>query len=98
MSGLPAMGSSSLGTTLVAGRNRVPNPAAGMTSLRILEVEVIPSCGLRAWWSSRARLALAKPGTGTPKTVKHGRRDVFPNVLIDDHRSISHGERLKPTF
>src|SRR5690242_1368041 len=33
MAGLSTTGSSSLGTALVAGRNRVPRPAAGMTAL-----------------------------------------------------------------
>ena len=34
--GLSRMGRSSLGTTLEAGRNRVPSPPAGMTALRTL--------------------------------------------------------------
>src|ERR1700722_8249413 len=34
MSGLSTTGSISLGCALVAGRNRVPNPAAGRTALR----------------------------------------------------------------
>ena len=33
--GRSTMGRSSLGTALVAGRKRVPRPAAGMTALRI---------------------------------------------------------------
>ena len=35
MVGVSTMGSSSLGTALVAGRKRVPRPAAGMTALRM---------------------------------------------------------------
>src|SRR5512134_1253349 len=35
MSGLSTSGSISLGCALVAGRKRVPNPAAGKTALRI---------------------------------------------------------------
>ena len=38
MVGVSTMGSSSLGTALVAGRNRVPSPAAGITALRTLVV------------------------------------------------------------
>ena len=34
MTGVSTTGSSSLGTAFVAGRNRVPRPAAGMTALR----------------------------------------------------------------
>jgi hypothetical protein len=33
--GIPLMGSISFGIALVWGKNRVPNPAAGMTALRI---------------------------------------------------------------
>src|SRR5713226_4633281 len=36
--GLSTSGSISLGCALVAGRNRVPRPAAGKTALRITEV------------------------------------------------------------
>ena len=35
MVGVSTMGSSSLGTALVAGRKRVPRPAAGMTAFRM---------------------------------------------------------------
>ena len=38
MSGLSTKGSISLGEALVAGKNRVPRPAAGKTALRILFV------------------------------------------------------------
>ena len=34
MPGVSTTGSNSLGTVLVAGRNRVPNPAAGTTAVR----------------------------------------------------------------
>jgi hypothetical protein len=34
MSGLSTIGSISLGIALVAGKNRVPNPATGKTALR----------------------------------------------------------------
>ncbi len=35
MVGMSTMGRSSFGTALVAGRKRVPSPAAGMTALRM---------------------------------------------------------------
>src|SRR5436189_3290879 len=41
--GLPATGTSSFGTTFVAGSIRVPSPATGMTALRIFKAS-----GLRA--------------------------------------------------
>ena len=37
MPGVSTTGSSSLGTVLVAGRNRVPSPAAGTTAVRGIE-------------------------------------------------------------
>jgi hypothetical protein len=40
--GLSNNGSSSFGTALVAGRNLVPQPAAGITALRILLAIVAP--------------------------------------------------------
>jgi len=36
IAGVSTIGSISLGWDLAAGRNRVPNPAAGMTALRIM--------------------------------------------------------------
>src|SRR5512133_519474 len=36
--GMSTIGRSSLGTALVAGRNRVPRPAAGITAFRIFVV------------------------------------------------------------
>ena len=41
MAGLSTTGSISLGVALVAGRNRVPRPAAGMTALRTTEPELM---------------------------------------------------------
>src|SRR5262249_23696270 len=45
MMGLSTSGSISLGWALVAGRKRVPSPAAGNTALRTLIVIAICSCG-----------------------------------------------------
>jgi hypothetical protein len=39
--GVSTMGSSSFGTAFVAGRNRVPRPAAGITALRIFRVGMV---------------------------------------------------------
>src|SRR5437879_3258392 len=47
MMGLSTMGSISLGWALVAGRKRVPRPAAGMTALRILMPFILPQRGIR---------------------------------------------------
>src|ERR1051326_6664719 len=46
MMGLSTSGSISLGCALVAGRNRVPNPAAGKTALRTLIFIRIPALRL----------------------------------------------------
>src|SRR6185503_2835623 len=40
MSGRPAIGRSSLGTTFVAGKDRIPNPAAGITAFLICIVDM----------------------------------------------------------
>jgi hypothetical protein len=40
MAGLSTTGSISFGIALVAGRNRVPNPAAGMTAL-VIRVDIV---------------------------------------------------------
>src|SRR5262245_61548375 len=44
MSGLSTSGSISLGCALVAGRNRVPRPAAGNTALRTFADITTPVC------------------------------------------------------
>jgi hypothetical protein len=41
MVGVSMMGSISLGSALVAGKKRVPNPAAGITALRIMRKRVV---------------------------------------------------------
>jgi hypothetical protein len=43
IAGLSTTGSISFGVALVAGRNRVPRPAAGMTALVMPAVEVMPA-------------------------------------------------------
>src|SRR5437899_2090106 len=50
INGLSTRGSISLGIALVAGRNRVPSPAAGNTALRtflIMPLPILAACGLR---------------------------------------------------
>src|SRR5271163_674244 len=49
ISGLSTSGSISFGWALVAGRNRVPSPAAGKTAFRTLE---IINLIVKAWWRS----------------------------------------------
>jgi hypothetical protein len=41
MVGVSIIGSISLGCALVAGKNRVPNPAAGMTAFFIISIQII---------------------------------------------------------
>ena len=57
MAGLSTTGSISLGCALVAGRKRVPRPAAGMTALVTAEEDAIASC-LVAGAAAGARMAL----------------------------------------
>src|SRR5919199_1785153 len=47
ITGTSTIGSISLGMALVAGKKRVPSPAAGMTALRILKCWLIPFFGRR---------------------------------------------------
>src|ERR1700722_10883737 len=60
MSGLSTTGSISLGCALVAGRNRVPRPAAGRTALRtrrfLFVIRVFGSYSCIEDWKSKMRL------------------------------------------
>src|SRR3954470_9208369 len=69
MMGLSTMGSISLGWALVAGRKRVPRPAAGKTALRTFfdmnvypENEMDQGPGLRQQRPARRRGAECQPG------------------------------------
>src|SRR5689334_9410745 len=55
MIGLSTMGSISLGCALVAGRNRVPNPAAGKTALRTFDGIVSSLPGKQSSWQGLRR-------------------------------------------
>src|SRR5437870_5571552 len=69
MAGLSTTGSISLGCALVAGRNRVPSPAAGMIALRTL----ISSRFLRAGGPSSKRppvLGVAHAATSIPTPLR----------------------------
>ncbi len=60
--GLSTSGSISLGWALVAGRKRVPSPAAGMTALRTFTMRFPrPRCSDR-FYSTLAALPLTWPG------------------------------------
>src|ERR1039458_579236 len=59
MSGLSTKGSISLGCALVAGRKRVPRPAAGNTALRTLEAITFTVClqaGVNRNWQKDKRV------------------------------------------
>ena len=49
MPGLSTSGSISFGVAFVAGRNRVPSPAAGITALRTRIARTVP---MRSWRAS----------------------------------------------
>ena len=57
--GVSMIGSSSFGTALVAGRKRVPIPAAGMTAVR---ARIVHSKG--RWLSEKAGGSLLGAGSG----------------------------------
>src|SRR4029077_20936253 len=74
MMGLSTSGNISLGCALVAGRNRVPRPAAGKTALRTLMVmtdflycvDRRQCCGL----NQRTAAAKAASGIGTQRSAE----------------------------
>src|SRR5712692_3873333 len=61
MSGLSTSGSISLGCALVAGRKRVPSPAAGKTALRTF-AGITLQCAVRQKWAQQTGLR-APPAT-----------------------------------
>src|SRR5512137_1591816 len=63
MVGRSTMGSSSFGTALVAGRKRVPRPAAGMTALRIFAMATDSSRRTGVAGRERSRRRRGRPGT-----------------------------------
>src|SRR4051794_4415390 len=58
IAGLSTTGSISLGVALVAGRNRVPRPAAGMTALLILGCDWVMAATLSGAFAGNLRLRL----------------------------------------
>jgi hypothetical protein len=64
MEGLSTSGSISLGCALVAGRKRVPSPAAGMTALRTFTMAIPPRLAVQnaRFYSTLAALPLTRPG------------------------------------
>jgi hypothetical protein len=65
MAGLSTTGSISLGWALVAGRKRVPRPAAGITALRTALIEPVASLGVSLVpWSPRRS---AEPSAVRPR-------------------------------
>src|SRR5690348_11363778 len=69
IAGLSTTGSISLGVAFVAGRNRVPRPAAGMTALEM--------AGREAMWCSSLSLCMSGADEATltgrlPRDVRHG--------------------------
>src|SRR5712672_3537071 len=79
ITGLSTTGSISLGTALVAGRNRVPIPATGKTALRIGGVDIQgPMSHVR---NAKLEEYVPKEGTGFMRAL-HGRegRVYFPRM------------------
>src|SRR4029453_17273109 len=73
--GLSTRGSISLGCALVAGRKRVPSPAAGITALRTFTMAIPPiSLIRRRFYSPPGRSSPAGRTTGAsgPRLVHHG--------------------------
>src|ERR1041384_944577 len=62
MAGLSTTGSISLGVAFVAGRKRVPRPAAGTTALRTLRAGV-------EGWGAIMRLMLARGAESGPRAA-----------------------------
>src|SRR5438045_2567126 len=79
MTGLSTIGSISFGTDFVAGRKRVPRPAAGMTALRTgLVIEHRLLCrNASADYGGTGKLALCFDWLGRPDS----RLDLFDDLL-----------------
>src|SRR5882762_5753192 len=69
MIGLSTSGSISFGCALVAGRKRVPSPAAGRTALRTF-------CGLTKEWSGEVGLDVADKALVIVSIVTHMKKIV----------------------
>src|SRR6478736_3060747 len=67
MIGLSTRGSISFGCALVAGRKRVPRPAAGNTALRMRAIVIDASTA-----PARARAIVAAPRAGRAGTLRRG--------------------------
>src|SRR6202011_1642856 len=76
MAGLSTRGSISLGCALVAGRNRVPRPAAGMTALRT--GEGIRSRSTRGSFLSAHEAAHIVAVAGYDQAADRGQGDQLP--------------------
>src|SRR5574341_2266658 len=91
--GTSTIGSSSFGTALVAGRKRVPSPAAGMTALRILDMagNLARPTGLR-----KENGASRPPGSvrGFPHGLSAALFLLRLDLAVDAERG--HGARLEP--
>src|SRR5881394_3407970 len=81
MTGLSTSTSISFGCALVAGRNRVPRPAAGKTALRIVPAIRVILPRLRPRWGTRARFGEA----GAVVRCGHDARPMIDPALLRDN-------------
>src|SRR6266545_846233 len=80
IAGLSTTGSISLGVALVAGRNRVPRPAAGMTALLILGCDSVMSATISGCYVRNLKVQLIRSymsalGRIRRQPVSHMRRE-----------------------
>src|SRR5690349_13727283 len=93
MAGLSTTGSISLGELFVAGRNRVPRPAAGITALRTLVIRV----SSRAAAGAEIDLLPPEQPADVRSVANHdeqcdsGHDSDFPSVVTQDR--YSHGKQ-----
>src|SRR5215218_6719688 len=86
IAGVSPIGISSLGTAFVAGRNRVPAPAAGMTALLTCIARTIGDARRRLW--ALFGPPEAEPDHGTDSPVSFGSVPTYVYKFVDSGETI----------
>src|SRR3954468_20889557 len=88
MAGLSRTGSISLGWALVAGRKRVPRPAAGITALRTAEVTGACLC---SWFARSCGCGSVLVDVGVDDSILAGRLGGIQRLVGRAHQLLDRG-------
>src|ERR1041384_2838637 len=94
IAGLSTTGSISLGWALVAGRNRVPRPAAGMTAVVTVRGVCTAPVLLRRRWRTPVAVRPGGPGTLALALVECQRGDADADLRVPLQGVLAHFRRL----